>query len=150
MNLTYATTDDLKIGADTETLEALAGAGEVTLQQLIDHTARLIRWVTRFAFYDTDERGAPTDPDQAQAMQTATIMHVQQLLVSGVAQDVLTGGLTAEPRLTSTSENGASLSFEHDSAEFALARLRSGQLLPMAEWVLRDAGLLGELPLIRM
>ena len=55
--------------------------------------------------------------------------------------DVLSGGAAAEPTLTGTSDNGASLSFSDAHAQAARAWLRKGDLTTEAQMILDAAGL---------
>lgn len=144
----YAGGADLRAKATTETVAAIDGLQGVQLDRLLTYSSRVVRHATRAAIYPTDANFLPSDPAHKAAFTEATALHALALIEGGLVDDVLTGGLKADASVSSTSENGASLTFDNSAQDLAMARLRAGMLSNEAEWVLRDAGLLGELPLI--
>lgn len=117
---------------------------------------RLITWATsavlkytRAAVYPTKEDGTPSDPAQRAAMVDAIEAQCATVLSLGLVADVLSGGAAAEPTLTGTSDNGASLSFSDAHAQQARMWLRRGDLTTEAQMILDAAGLGPQHPWIR-
>ena len=126
------------------------------LERLSDHEnagdtrelTRLITWATsgvlkytQAAVYPTGEDYTPSDPEQREAMVDAIEAQCATVLSLGLVADVLSGGAAAEPTLTGTSDNGASLSFSDAHAQAAKAWLRHGDLTTEAQMILDAAGL---------
>lgn len=117
---------------------------------------RLITWATsgvlkytRAAVYPTNEDGTPSDPKQRAAMVDAIEAQCATVLSLGLVADVLSGGAGAEPTLTGTSDNGASLSFSDAHTQQARMWLRRGDLTTEAQMILDAAGLGPQHPWIR-
>lgn len=117
---------------------------------------RLITWATsgvlkytRAAVYPTNEDSTPSDPGQRAAMVDAIEAQCATVLSLGLVADVLSGGAAAEPTLTGTSDNGASLSFSDAHAQQARMWLRRGDLTTEAQMILDAAGLGPQHPWIR-
>ncbi|APT92893.1 hypothetical protein CPHO_08340 [Corynebacterium phocae] len=144
----YATLETLQTKADPDTLTKLSELPERTVERLLNAASRAVRWYTRAARYDTDDYYLPTDETIRTAMADATALHALSLIEMDLVNDVLSGGVAAGPEVKSTSENGASLTFDNTAHTTALNRLRAGHLATEAEWVLKDAGLLAARPLI--
>lgn len=106
---------------------------------------RIIMRAIRHARYRVNKNGEP-EHKVAVAIQRAVDYQVDAWVLAGVGEDMLTRGATAEPRLKSTSENGASVTLDYGPADDAVAWLLGGGLCPAAEAVLDNAGLLGGLP----
>lgn len=104
----------------------------------------VVRRATRFATYPTSE-GQPREPYRT-ALEEAVEAQCAAWQGAGLEDQVTSGGATAAPALTSTSNQGASLSFDTSSADGAKAYLLGGGLAPEAEAILDEAGLLGGLP----
>lgn len=134
------------------------------LERLSDHEnagdqrelTRLITWATsgvlkytQSAVYPTGEDYTPSDPEQRAAMVDAIEAQCATVLALGLVADVLSGGAAAEPTVTSTSDNGASLSFSDAQAQSARAWLRRGDLTTEAQMILDSAGLGPQHPWIR-
>lgn len=134
------------------------------LERLSDHEnagdtrelTRLITWATsgvlkytQAAVYPTGEDYTPSDPEQREAMVDAIETQCATVLSLGLVADVLSGGAAAEPTVTSTSDNGASLSFSDAQAQSARAWLRRGDLTTEAQMILDAAGLGPQHPWIR-
>ena len=134
------------------------------LERLSDHEnagdqrelTRLITWATsgvlkytQSAVYPTGEDYTPSDPEQRAAMVDAIEAQCATVLSLGLVADVLSGGAAAEPTVTSTSDNGASLSFSDAQAQSARAWLRRGDLTTEAQMILDSAGLGPQHPWIR-
>lgn len=109
---------------------------------------RLITWATsavlkytQAAVYPTGEDYTPSEPYQREAMVDAIEAQCATVLSLGLVADVLSGGAAAEPTLTGTSDNGASLSFSDAHAQAAKAWLRRGELTTEAQMILDAAGL---------
>ena len=109
---------------------------------------RLITWATsavlkytQAAVYPTGEDYTPSEPYQREAMVDAIEAQCATVLSLGLVADVLSGGAAAEPTLTGTSDNGASLSFSDAHAQAAKAWLRRGDLTTEAQMILDAAGL---------
>lgn len=109
---------------------------------------RLITWATsavlkytQAAVYPTGEDYTPSEPYQREAMVDAIEAQCATVLSLGLVADVLSGGAAAEPTLTGTSDNGASLSFSDAHAQAARAWLRRGDLTTEAQMILDAAGL---------
>ena len=134
------------------------------LERLSDHEnagdtrelTRLITWATsgvlkytQSAVYPTGEDYTPSDPEQREAMVDAIETQCATVLSLGLVADVLSGGAAAEPTVTSTSDNGASLSFSDAQAQSARAWLRRGDLTTEAQMILDAAGLGPQHPWIR-
>lgn len=134
------------------------------LERLSDHEnagdqrelTRLITWATsgvlkytQAAVYPTGEDYTPSDPEQREAMVDAIETQCATVLSLGLVADVLSGGAAAEPTVTSTSDNGASLSFSDAQAQSARAWLRRGELTTEAQMILDSAGLGPQHPWIR-
>ena len=112
------------------------------LERLLTHASRLVRKATRRAVYNTDPAGNPTDADTIETFREATCLQVEAWVQAGVHKDIATGGAQQPVQLTSTSENGASLSFNHDAATAAKHHLLSGGLAPTVELLLDTEGYL--------
>lgn len=134
------------------------------LERLSDHEnagderelTRLITWATsavlkytQAAVYPTGPDGTPSDPEQRAAMVDAIEAQCATVLSLGLVADVLSGGAGAEPTLTGTSDNGASLSFSDAHAQQARMWLRRGDLTTEAQMILDAAGLGPQHPWIR-
>ena len=126
------------------------------LDRLSDHEnagdqrelTRLITWATsavlkytQAAVYPTGEDYTPSEPYQREAMVDAIEAQCAMVMSLGLVADVLSGGAAAEPTLTGTSDNGASLSFSDAHAQAAKAWLRRGDLTTEAQMILDAAGL---------
>lgn len=98
----------------------------------------------RHAHYPTDH-GVPVEPYRT-AIEDAVYAQINAYEEAGVADQLRTGGATTEPRLKSTSNQGASLTFDTSTADDGIAFLLGGGLAPEAEAVLDLAGLLGGKP----
>lgn len=114
-------------------------------EQLELMARRVVMRAIRHARYRVTKSGEP-EHRVAVVIDKAVGYQVEAWLLAGVGEDMLTGGATAEPRLKSTSENGASVTLDYGRADDAVAWLLGGGLAPAAEAVLEDAGLLGGLP----
>lgn len=105
---------------------------------------RVVMRAIRHAHYPTVD-GNPA-PQVQEVLDKAVRYQVEAWEYAGVSAHIITGGATAEPRLKSTSENGASVTLDYGQADEATAWLLGGGLAPAAEAVLADAGLLGGMP----
>lgn len=137
---------------ETEVLDRLGDQDDVSTREL----KRLITWATagvkhytRAAIYPVGEDGTPTNPDQYDAFLDAIEVQCATVLSLGLTADVLSGGAAAEPSLTGTSDNGASLSFSDAHAQAARMWLRRGELTTEAQMILDAAGLGAQHPSIR-
>nr|DAS39058.1 MAG TPA: head to tail adaptor [Caudoviricetes sp.] len=140
--LSYATVDEfLRFDPTTPLADQ-----QKLLARLLAHASGLVRHATRRAIYTTTPNGLPKDPDLLEAMQEATMVHVQALSDAGLAQAFFTGGATLDATVSSSSIDGASVTVDTSTADSARAALLAGGLAPDAEMILRDAGLLGGLP----
>lgn len=128
---------------------ALEGKTDEELGRLLTHASRLMRKATRRARYDTDEAGNPTRPNTIEAFRAATTAQVIMWIVYGVADDVLSGGLSVAPTIDTSSENGASIKLDNSTAQESRMRILSGGLAPEARAALDDEGLLDGLPTVR-
>ena len=99
----------------------------------------------RHARYPVRKDGTPVEPYHT-AIEDAVAAQVNAYEEAGLADRLTTGGATAEPRLKSTSNQGASLTFDTSQADDAIAFLLGGGLAPEAEAILSLAGLLGGKP----
>lgn len=122
---------------------------EGKLLRLISHASRLIRHHTRGATYAVDADGLPTNEPVVEALREATAMQVVAWCETDMVNDVLTGGVTMEARVSSSSINGASVTLDSSMSERARQRLLDGGLGAEAMIILEDAGLLGGLPVVR-
>lgn len=109
---------------------------------------RVVRWSTavvqrylRAAVYEVNNDGTPKRKHQRDAVVEAIAVQARNLIENELTADVLSGGATAEPEVTSTSDNGASLSFDHSAANQARSMLRFGALTLEARMILDAAGL---------
>lgn len=137
---------------EQQVLDRLGEQNDVSTREL----KRLITWATagvkrytRAAVYAVGPDGTPTDPDQHKAMVDAIEVQCSTVLSLGLVADVLSGGAAAEPSLTGTSDNGASLSFSDAHAQAARMWLRRGDLTTEAKMILDAAGLGAQHPSIR-
>lgn len=146
----YVTIEMLADQADMRTLELVDELEDITLTRLLTISELAVLKATRGAHYITDEDGAAIDPDVRKAFEDAITTQALTIIQSGVVGDVLTGGATAEPTVSSTSENGASLSFDSSAADKSKALLRAHHLTTEARLTLEMAGLIGNHPAIRM
>ena len=112
------------------------------LERLLTHASQLVRRATRGAVYETDPAGNPTDIDTIETFREATCLQVEAWVLAGVHRDVVTGGAQQPVQVTSTSENGASLSFNYDAATVAKNHLLAGGLAPAVELLLESEGYL--------
>lgn len=141
-HIAYATPEDVRDYAPT----VLAETDPDTLRRVTGVACHAVRRHTSLARYDADDDGLPSRPDLREAMREATCAQAVTVVAHGLVDDVLTGGVTAEPTLESTSSNGKSLRFKNDSATSARAQIVSGGLVPEARMILDAAGLLGGVP----
>lgn len=98
----------------------------------------------RHAHYPTNN-GEPEEPYRT-AIEDAVAAQIEAYEVAGVADHLMTGGATVEPKLKSTSNQGASLTFDTSAADNGVAFFLRGGLAPEAEAILAQAGLLGGKP----
>ena len=112
------------------------------LNRLIRHASGVIRCHTRRAVYAVTPAGGPADPDLADAFSDAVLALVESWVAAGLEAEVFTGGSRIEGTVTSSAINGASVTFDHSSAEQARAHLLAGGIPPEVETILRDTGLL--------
>lgn len=108
----------------------------------------VIRRATRHAIYPTTAEGHPREPWRT-ALEEATLAQLVAYESAGLLDQLATGGVGAEPTVTSTSNKGASLTFDHGRSEQAAGHLLGGGLAPEAEAILDEAGLLGGQPRVR-
>lgn len=101
---------------------------------------------TRRAYYVVTPAGAPKDEDVAEAFREATLAQFRVMVESGMAEELLTAGTTSEPSLSSTSDNGASVTFDDSTGSRARAQLLAGELVDEARIPLEEEGLLGGHP----
>lgn len=106
---------------------------------------RVVRVATRHAVYPTDGEGQPREPYRS-VFEAAVDAQLRAYRDAGVLDQVGTLGATADPVLKSTSNQGASLSFDTSRSDKASAFLLDGGLAPEAEAILGEAGLLGGMP----
>lgn len=143
MILVYAEPSDIRALIDDE--EQLAGFTDDKLRRLIRYSSVLVRHHTRGARYETTRDGHPTEPHVLQAMQDATIEHSAAVIQAGMYDEIINGVIESEPRVASTSENGASINLDYSKIDSDRQRISSGGLAPLAEGILRDAGLCSRL-----
>lgn len=98
----------------------------------------------RHAHYPTTG-GEPDEPYRT-AIEDAVVAQVTAYDTAGVSEHLTTGGATVEPKLKSTSNQGASLTFDTGTADNGFAFFLNGGLGPEAEAILDAAGLLGGKP----
>ena len=115
--------------------------GERELARLINWATSAVLKYTQAAIYEVGDDGTPADREQLAAMVDAIEAQAATVLSLGLVADVLSGGAAAEPTVTSTSDNGASLSFSDAHAQAARAWLRQGALTTEAQMILDAAGL---------
>lgn len=144
MILVYAEPSDIRALIDDE--EQLAGFTDDKLRRLIRYSSVLVRHHTRGARYETTSDGHPTEPHVLQAMQDATIEHSAAVIQADMYDEIINGVIASEPRVASTSENGASISLDYSKIDADRQRISDGGLAPLAEKILNDAGLCSRLP----
>lgn len=115
--------------------------GERELTRLINWATSAVLKYTQAAVYPVGEDYTPAEPYQRRAMVDAIEAQAATVMSLGLVADVLSGGAAAEPSLTGTSDNGASLSFSDAHAQAARAWLRRGDLTTEAQMILDAAGL---------
>lgn len=98
----------------------------------------------RHAHYPTT--GGQPDEPYATAIEEAVAAQLAAYEDAGVIDHLTTSGATTEPKLKSTSNQGASLTFDTSAADDGLAFFLNGGLAPEAEAILGMAGLLGGKP----
>lgn len=147
MTLTYTTVQQLVDHSPEPDL--YEGVPEKRINALIEHASRLMRRHTRAALYAVTEDGTPEDDDLAHAFTEAAEAQVEAWIVGGVAGEILTGGATAEATVSSSTNNGSSVTLDDSTGASARQRLLTGGLCPLAELILHDAGLLSGKPWIR-
>lgn len=98
----------------------------------------------RHAHYPTT--GGQPDEPYATAIEEAVQAQLNAYEEAGVIDHLTTAGATTEPKLKSTSNQGASLAFDTSTADDGLAFFLNGGLAPEAEAILGMAGLLGGKP----
>lgn len=144
MILVYAEPSDIRALIDDE--EQLAGFTDDKLRRLIRYSSVLVRHRTRGARYETTSDGQPTEPNVLQAMQDATIEHSAAVIQADMYDEIINGVIESEPRVASTSENGASISLDYSKIDADRQRISDGGLAPLAEEILNDAGLCSRFP----
>lgn len=106
---------------------------------------RVVRMATRHAVYPTTSEGEPEEPYRS-AFAGAVEAQLRAYSEAGVLDQVGTRGATSPPVLKSTSNQGASLTFDTSRSDEAAAYLLDGGLAPEAEAILDEHGLLGGMP----
>lgn len=144
MILVYAEPSDIRALIDDET--QLDGLTDDNIRRLIRYTSVLVRHHTRGARYPVTSDGQPTEPHVLQAMQDATAEHAAAVIRAGLYDEIINGVMESEPRVASTSENGASINLDYSKIDADRQHISSGGLAPLAEGILRDAGLCSRLP----
>lgn len=133
-----------------ETLREHDNAGdERELKRLINWATSGVLKYTQAAVYATNDDYTPAEVYQREAMVEAIEAQCATVLSLGLVADVLSGGAAADPTVTGTSDNGASLSFSDAQAEAARAWLRRGELTTEAQMILDAAGLGPQHPWVR-
>lgn len=149
--IAYATPEDLTNYAapmGDATKQALSTLDPGLTGRLLRYASGLIRRHTAGALYTVNEDGLPTDLDLRAAMREATCAQVLSWAEAKLTDVILTQGATSQAQLTSTSENGASLTFDTSTSSAARLHYLRGGLGPEAELILESAGLLGGQPSI--
>lgn len=134
----YATPNDLP---DT-TRETLGD----TTERALALASRIITRHIRRARYTTDQHGNPTDPTIKATLMAATCAQVVAWAEAGITADILTGGATASADVASSTMNGATVHFDNTGTTHSRAHIRAGALLPEAELILWEMGLLNAAP----
>lgn len=147
MTLTYTTVQHL-IDHSTDP-DLYEGVPEKRLKALIGHASRLMRTYTRAAIYPVGPAGAPEDEGLALAFTEATEVQVEAWIMAGIAGEVLSGGATVEATVSSSTNNGASVTLDDSAGASARQHLITGGLAPLAEAILDDAGLMSGKPWIQ-
>lgn len=101
---------------------------------------------TRYAFYDADDQGLPTDAYKHEMWIAAITAQTEAWAAAGINDAMLTGGANQAARVSSSSNKGASLTYDHSQADAATKKLLAGGLSPLAEAYLMKGDLLGNLP----
>lgn len=101
---------------------------------------------SRTAFYDADDTGRPTDPDLLEVWEAALDAQVRAWEAAHLTEHIVTGGATLPAGVASTSNQGASLTFDASTASAAIRHLVAGGIAPEAEFLLEQVGLTGGLP----
>lgn len=143
MYANYITEENLATELGADTIATLEGDHPGTVGRLITDTAARIRRFTAGAIYDTNLDGSPSNPELAEVFKRATIAHLATVAAAGISHDVLNGGASTKPRVASTSENGASITFDYAQADASTTVMIGGGLAPAAERILADVGLTG-------
>lgn len=122
--LVYATSDDFKAFTEDTTAEVST--------RLLKAASRVVRHATRFAVYDTDATGMPTDASIRAAFTEATCAQAEW----SIEQGDLTGTGVVE-QVSSASIGGVSFTLAPGSAATSTT-----DLCDAARLILADAGLL--------
>lgn len=150
MNLVLATVDDLKAQAGSVTVAKLDALDDADLGRVMRFSQNTVLRATRAARYATDNDGLALDENIRSALRDATVAQALALIEADLHTTITTGGAGAAPKVTSTSDNGASLQFDTSAADGATARLAGGGLSTEAELILSGQALLTGYPMIYM
>ena len=128
-----------------ESVQALIRSSMPDLDVDID---RITRWATaivvlylKSAVFPANDDGSPRLQHQYDAVVEAIAAQVLVVVENGLVEDVLSGGVGAVAPVTSSSDNGASVSFDYSESSRAKESLRSGELTVEARSILDAAGL---------
>ena len=112
------------------------------LDSLITRASMIMRSKTRSAIYDVDEAGMPTEERIRFAFADATSAQVLAWVQGEVYEELVSAGATADALVSSSSNNGASVTLDNGERLAARRRLLAGELSTGARLILDDAGLL--------
>lgn len=132
--------------ADTDDLTAYPGVPSPLpddAEQLLRVASRQVRHATRFALYDTDADGYPSNEDLRGVFREATVAQVAMWLHLGITPT--SGVQSLGSRVASKAAGGRSITYREDSAELTAKRAAvAEQITPGTEaaLILSDSGLL--------
>lgn len=143
LQMNYIDRTELLNDADTDLYEELEDA---RLDRLINYASILMRRATRGAIYEVDEAGMPINQFVVDAFKYATSAQIQAWVDAGILDELETGGATAEAIVSSSTNNGSSITLDYSESTKARSLLLNGDLALGAQLILDDAGLLSGKP----
>lgn len=143
LQMNYIDRTELLNDADTDLYEELEDA---RLDRLINYASILMRRATRGAIYEVDEAGMPTNQFVVDAFKYATSAQIQAWVDANILDELETGGATAEAIVSSSTNNGSSITLDYSESSKARSLLLNGGLALGAQLILDDAGLLSGKP----
>lgn len=112
--------------SDVRALENTDGLSSGQITRLIRVASAIMRHETRYCVYNTDSEGLPVKSVFRACFRDAVLAQIELWLSAEVTTQILDGGVSIAPGVKSTSDNGASVTFDTSQADHARAYILSG------------------------